>query len=171
MTPLTMLTFWASQHYRLFSVYYLLPGTLFGLFYGVYLVRQYGGTPGKLLMGIRIRKADGAPVGYREALLRYFPDAILCLAMSIAWLVPLFHLTDAEYSAFTFMERSRRMAEFAPVWSKPVQWLQMIWIWGELIVLLTNRKRRALHDFIAGTVVVHAAPTPAPQQVELRPVG
>jgi uncharacterized RDD family membrane protein YckC len=27
-------------------------------------------------------------------------------------------------------------------------------VWGEFLVLLTNRERRALHDFIAGTVVV-----------------
>jgi uncharacterized RDD family membrane protein YckC len=29
-----------------------------------------------------------------------------------------------------------------------------VWIWIELIVMLTNRRRRALHDFIAGTVVI-----------------
>jgi len=27
-------------------------------------------------------------------------------------------------------------------------------LWSEFVVLLTNRKRRALHDFIAGTVVI-----------------
>ena len=29
-----------------------------------------------------------------------------------------------------------------------------LWTWSELIVMLTNRQRRALHDFIAGTVVI-----------------
>jgi len=158
MLPLGALVFWADMHYRLFSVYYLVPSILLGLFYGVYLVQRFGGTPGKLIVGIRIRKLDGEPVGYREAFLRYLPDAILCLLMSIAWLVPLFHLSDTEYRALTYLERSKRMAEFAPFWSKPLQWAQMAWMWGELIVLLTNRRRRALHDFIAGTVVVHAPP-------------
>jgi uncharacterized RDD family membrane protein YckC len=27
--------------------------------------------------------------------------------------------------------------------------------YGEIIVLLTNKKRRAIHDFVAGTVVIH----------------
>lgn len=30
----------------------------------------------------------------------------------------------------------------------------LIWYFLELVTMLTNRKRRALHDFIAGTVVV-----------------
>jgi uncharacterized RDD family membrane protein YckC len=155
MLPLVALVFWGESMYRLFSLYYLLPGTLLGLFYSVYLVRRFGGTPGKLMVGIRIRKLDGTPVGYREAVLRYFPEFVLCLLMSIAMLFPLFHMSNAEYQSLSFMERTKRMVELAPSWYKPLQMFQTVWVWGELIVLLTNRKRRALHDFIAGTVVVY----------------
>jgi uncharacterized RDD family membrane protein YckC len=162
MLPLGALALWADAQYRLFQVYYLLPETLCGLFFGVYLVRRFGGTPGKLIMGIRIRKLDGAPVGYREAFLRYLPNAILGLFTSIALLFPLFHMTDAEYLSLGFMGRARRIAELAPSWYKPLEIATSVWTWSELIVLLTNRKRRALHDFIAGTVVVHASPAPAP---------
>jgi len=35
--------------------------------------------------------------------------------------------------------------------------LYAVWVYGELIVLLTNKKRRALHDFLAGTVVIRSA--------------
>jgi uncharacterized RDD family membrane protein YckC len=121
-------------------------------------VRRFGGTPGKLIVGIRIRKLDGEPIGYREAILRYVPDLVFWLLSSIALLFPLLKMTDAEYSSLKFMQRAKRITELAPSWYKPLQWVQSIWFWGELIVLLTNRKRRALHDFIAGTVVVH---TPA----------
>jgi uncharacterized RDD family membrane protein YckC len=155
--PLSAVVFWADAHYRMFMVYYLIPGTVFGLFYSVYLVRRFGGTPGKLIVGIRIRKLDGEPVGYREAFLRYFPEFVFGLLMSIALIFPLFHMSDAEYHSLSFMERAKRMVELAPSWYKPLQIAQNIWVWGELIVLLTNRKRRALHDFIAGTVVVHAS--------------
>lgn len=39
--PLTALELWASRNWRLFDVYFLIPGTLFGLFYNVYLVRRF----------------------------------------------------------------------------------------------------------------------------------
>ena len=156
--PLMALVFWGNARYRLFALYDLVPGTLFGLFYSVYLVRRFGGTPGKLIAGVRIRKVNGDPVGYREAVLRYLPEFVLGLLMSIAMLIPVFHMSDAEYHALSFMERAKRMVELAPSWYKPLQIVQNVWVWGELIVLLTNRKRRALHDFIAGTVVVHTSP-------------
>jgi hypothetical protein len=39
----------------------------------------------------------------------------------------------------------------------PALWLTLVpgfWFFAEVLTMLTNRKRRALHDFIAGTVVV-----------------
>jgi uncharacterized RDD family membrane protein YckC len=169
--PLTVPAVWASMHYRLFDLYYFLPSVLFGLFYNVYLVRRFGGTPGKLIMGIRIRKLDGEPVGYREALLRYVPAATLSLMSSLAMIVAVFHMTDTEYSSLSMMDWSKRITELAPSWYTPVQWAQNIWFWSELVVLLTNRKRRALHDFIAGTVVVHASAATPPQPTGTSPVS
>jgi uncharacterized RDD family membrane protein YckC len=160
MLPFSALVFWGSERFRLFDLYYLVPGTLFSLFYGVYLVRRFGGTPGKLIVGIRIRKVSGESVGYREAFLRYLPEFLLGTLMSVALLTSVLHMTDTEYHSLSFMERAKRMVELAPSWYKPLQIVQNVWVWGELIVLLTNRKRRALHDFIAGTVVVHASPNP-----------
>lgn len=157
MLPLSAMAFWGSQRYRLFDLYSLVPNTLFGLFYSVYLVRRFGGTPGKLIVGVRICKVNGEPVGYREAILRYFPEFVLGLLMSIALLTSAFHMSDTEYHTLSFMERAKRMVELAPPWFKPLQIVQNIWVWGELIVLLTNRKRRALHDFIAGTIVIRTA--------------
>lgn len=158
MLPLSALVLWGSERYRLFDLYYFVPGTLFSLFYGVYLVRRFGGTPGKLIVGVRIRKVSGEPVGYREAFLRYLPEFLLGTLMSVALLISVFHISDSEYYTLSFMERAKRMIELAPPWYKPLQIIQNVWVWGELIVLLTNRKRRALHDYIAGTVVVQTPP-------------
>ena len=170
MLPLIVLSFWCSKRYRLFELYYFLPSTLFSLFYGVYLVRRFGGTPGKLIVGVRIRKVSGEPVGYREAFLRYLPDFMLGILGSVAVIIAVMRMTDAEYHALSFMERSKRIVELTP-WYTPLQIVQNIWVWGELIVLLTNRKRRALHDFIAGTVVVRISPTPSLQQTVTVPAS
>ena len=155
MLPMIALMFWGEARYRLFALYYFVPSTLFGLFYSVYLVRRFGGTPGKLIVGVRIRKLDSGPVGYREACLRYLPDYVFTLLTSVALILPLLRMTDGEYQSLAFVERTMRIEKLAPSWYKPLQIAQQVWVWGELVVLLTNSKRRALHDFIAGTVVVH----------------
>ncbi|MDR2674823.1 MAG: RDD family protein [Opitutaceae bacterium] len=158
LAPIVMLVFWGQANFRLFRVYCFLPMVLLGLFYSVHLVRRHGGTPGKLIMGIRIRKLDGGPVGCKEAFLRYLPDFVLSALSSLALICPVLHMTGLEYQALTFTEINRRVIETAPSWHKPLQWIQTAWVWGELVVLLTNSRRRALHDFIAGTVVVRNTP-------------
>jgi uncharacterized RDD family membrane protein YckC len=171
MLPLTALVLWCSERYRLFNLYYFVPSVLFGLFYGVYLVRRFGGTPGKLIVGVRIRKVNGEAVGYREAFLRELPELILTTLTSIALLIPVLHMSDTEYHALSFMERAKRTVELAPSWYKPLQIVQNVWVWGELIVLLTNRKRRALHDFIAGTVVVRTSSNQPLQSIATAPAS
>jgi uncharacterized RDD family membrane protein YckC len=160
LAPYTALTIWGSSEFRLFDFYLFIPGILFSLFFYVYLVARFGGTPGKLIVGIRIRKLNGEPVGYREAFLRNCVDLLFGIVVGIAVILPLFHMSDAEYFSLSSGARLKRIMELAPWWNRPLQWTQDIWIWGELIVLLTNRKRRAIHDFIAGTVVVYASPRP-----------
>jgi len=33
-------------------------------------------------------------------------------------------------------------------------WINNIWVYSEFIVLLTNNRKRAIQDYIAGTVIV-----------------
>ena len=44
--------------------------------------------------------------------------------------------------------------------------------WWLTVVLLFNRRKRALHDFIAGTVVIHTAPPalPDPDRLGILPM-
>lgn len=152
--PLTALTWWANEHYRLFDLYYFVPGIAFGLFYSVYLVQRYGGTPGKLMAGLRIRKPNGTKIGYREAFLRYLPDTVLTAIMQLGLIYACLAISDAEYSSLTSIARYERLNAVAPWWYRPSTIALQIWVWSEFIVMMTNRKRRALHDFIAGTVVI-----------------
>ena len=66
----------------------------------------------------------------------------------------MFGMTDEQYESMSFMERSAFIMASLPIWYKPIHWAHNIWIWGEFIVLLMNKRRRALHDFLAGTVVI-----------------
>ncbi|MEM8708155.1 MAG: RDD family protein [Actinomycetota bacterium] len=52
-------------------------GLVFWAVYAVFLVAQFGGTPGKLILGLRITEEDGStPVGYRGAVMRSLPGLL-----------------------------------------------------------------------------------------------
>ena len=155
--PLTGLVLWVGGMTRLFQLYYFVPGLLIGMFFHVYLVKRYGGTPGKLLMKTRISRLDGTAVSYRDALIRYSVLFVLSALISIATLVGTLNISDSEYLSLGFQARNLRLMQLVPGWFMPVNILLNIWIWGEFVVMLTNKRRRALHDFMAGTVVIRVA--------------
>jgi uncharacterized RDD family membrane protein YckC len=175
--PLIALVLWGNQHVRLFQLYYFIPGHMFSLFYNVYLVRRFGGTPGKRIMGISIRKTDGSPVGYREAVLRYLPEALLAALGTAGLIYAMLSFSDVTYASMSFSERGKQIIALAPAWYEPVNVTLAIWLFSEPIIMLTNRKRRALHDFIAGTIVLldtpnvidHSKPTQRGRSSRARP--
>lgn len=52
----------------------------------------------------------------------------------------------------------RKLVSDRSAFYQPYNVVQQVWFWSEIVVLLSNKKRRAVHDFIAGTVVVKVAP-------------
>jgi uncharacterized RDD family membrane protein YckC len=152
--PVMLLEFWGNEQSRLFQLYWFIPSLILSLWFHVYLVKRYGGTPGKILLKIKISKLDGADVGYREALLRHSVLLIMSLIVSASLIPVTLQMTDAQYFLFEWKERAMYMTEHAPAWHKYSNIMINIWIWGEFIIMLTNKKRRALHDFMAGTVVI-----------------
>jgi uncharacterized RDD family membrane protein YckC len=152
--PITGLSYWLNERYRLAYVYSFVPWIIVGLWYYVYLVKRYGGTPGKRILKIRITRLDGTPVGYREAFLRHSVLFVLSILQPIAILIAILNMSDAEYLSLGFQERTLKLVAMAPAWHETLNILSNIWIWSEFVVMLTNKRRRAPHDFIAGTVVI-----------------
>lgn len=152
--PLMGLTFWLGGIWRLFHVFYAVPGLLFGLWFYVHLVKRYGGTPGKLLMGIRIARLDGASVGYKEAMIRYSVWIAFSVVGTAATVIAALSMTDADYLSLGFLGANAMLVDSMPGWYRPVPMLANIWVWSEFIVMMTNRQRRSLQDYMAGTIVV-----------------
>jgi uncharacterized RDD family membrane protein YckC len=152
--PFGLLTIWVYSHSQLAPSIWLLPLISFGVWFNVYLVRRYGGTPGKVLLGLRIVRVDGTPVGYKEAFLRHLPLLLSGALIGLALVFASWKLTDAEHMGLAFKLRQMRMEQLAPSWYEKVLAFEQIWMLGEFLVMMTNAKRRALHDYIAGTVVI-----------------
>lgn len=154
MAPLASLDYFLGGEIRLLQLYVLVPSQILSLFMFIYMVRKYGGSPGKLVMGLRIAMADGAPVTLKAALLRYGVMWSLSVLMALAMILAIMSTPDNSHMSLSYMARSAAVSQYLPSWYTPVLVLTQLWVWGSLITILCNRKRRAIHDFIAGTVVL-----------------
>ena len=127
---------------------------LFFLAFGIYLVKQYGGTPGKLIVGIKVVKLDGTNVGWGEAFMRNFVDfCLMVFGMSLGYMA-IESIGYSEYQSMDFMKRGLEVQAYNPSLFKIQQWAGLVWGVSELIVLLTNPRRRGLHDFIGETLII-----------------
>ncbi len=139
-------------------MYWLIPSALIGLWFHVYLVGRYGGTPGKLAVRIRIVMTDGSPVTFMAAAVRYSVLCVLGLLLGVGLAMASLAMSDAQYFSMGLLQRSQALVALAPPWYGTANVLLQIWVWGEFVTLLFNKRRRAVHDFMAGTVVVRAVP-------------
>ncbi|HJV77550.1 MAG TPA: RDD family protein [Paludibacter sp.] len=134
--------------------YAVVPNLLFGIWFEVYLVKRYGGTPGKLMMGIKIIKNNGADVDWRAAFYRYSVELFLAILGVYVMILTLNLIDDNTYISLGFMKRNQLIATLNPIPGKVHSWLNALWVVTGLIVLVSDRRKRSTHDFIAGTVVI-----------------
>jgi uncharacterized RDD family membrane protein YckC len=158
--PIIALSFWSFSSSRAVALSFELPiAALFPL-YNIYFIARWGQTLGKMALGIRVVALDGAPAGYRRALLRHSVDLVFALATSVLTLFALATTTSQEFEAMSLDARLELLAAKTGSLNDFVNWLVLAWTASELVVLLFNEKRRAIHDYIAGTVVVHTRNVP-----------
>jgi uncharacterized RDD family membrane protein YckC len=133
-------------------------GPLLSWAYTIFFHARWGQTLGKKAMNIRVVKVSGEPISWREAFLRSSVDIVLRTLVMIGTLIALLHFPESAFGQVARAQWSKHLADFSPVWLSWVNILSNIWFWSELVTLLFNKKKRALHDLIAGTVVIQEQP-------------
>ena len=126
---------------------------LLSIWYHLALQVKFGGTPGLRLMKVKIRKLDGSPVAYREVFLRFSPTLVFMALATVANFYTFSHMNDADFS-LPMIERGKVILAATPSWTYAVVIATNIWAWSEFVVMMLNKQRRAIHDFIAGTVML-----------------
>lgn len=159
-------------------VFYLLKmnqNYLFGLMlvsfitlpiYFIYFHTKSGATPGKSIIGLKIVKLDLSNLKLKDAVLRSSGDImfsimnLIWLAITIGYFIHKEGFTSEKLTYYDFI------GIFGSLYFVAIRLLEKIWFWSEVVFVLTNSKKRAIHDFIAGTVVVVENTLPASSAIK-----
>ena len=128
---------------------------IFFRFYFVYLVAKFGQTPGKMLLKARVIRMDGHPVRWSNAWIRNSVETLIVILLNIAFVLAFSHFSPNEFNALDVAGKKNLLGEFMPAFVATMLMVNKAFGWSESLVVLTNRKKRALHDYLAGTVVIH----------------
>jgi len=113
--------------------------------YSVLMLGLRGQTLGKMVCRVRVLDASSeAPITFRHALLRDSVPIVINIIMTV-------YLLKNQTLYWQIVKNQR--PESLPLPLVIFAGFGVIWFLLELITMLTNKKRRALHDFIGGTVV------------------
>jgi uncharacterized RDD family membrane protein YckC len=120
--------------------------------YPIVFHARWGQTLGKMATKIKVVQRNGRAISLKHAFLRNSVDVALWVAFGVSAVLTL-ATWDGAWSSLGWSERMRLFGE-RKAFNGAYGWISNGWLWSEVVVLLFNRRRRALHDFIAGTVVV-----------------
>lgn len=160
LAPLIAVSFWTLSASRTIAILVEVPLAFAFAFYNIYFVGRWGQTIGKMALKIRVVRLNGGDAGFRRAFYRHAVDFAFSVATSALTICALMSISDHEYSILVFDDRLDLVEKKTGAWITVLNWLSLAWVGSELVVLLLNEKRRALHDYIAGTVVVHTSEAP-----------
>ena len=115
--------------------------TFLSLFYSIFAHYKYGQTIGKWVAGVKVLDiSETKTLTLRHSILR---DSFYLVIEIIGLL----------YFTFLFLQTGKTeyiLNDYRSFADQPILWWTLI----ELISMLTNTKRRAVHDFLARSVVV-----------------
>ncbi len=134
--------------------YSFLIQLIVGVWFNVYLVKKYEGTPGKLLLKIKIIKMGGGKISYQDAFMRYSVIFILNIVLTIAIYQGSQNINFVEYAKLDYMKRLVVVGQTVPDLYNTISNIITLWCFIGFVVLLANYEQRAAHDFIGGTIVV-----------------
>jgi uncharacterized RDD family membrane protein YckC len=152
MAPLFVIDAVFGGSSQLFPLYMLITTQVLIAAY-IYMIVKFGGTPGKLMLGMRIAMVDGAPVTLKAALLRNCVIWALGLLSSAMVVRAAFAMTPEAYVDLDYFERSAAMSESTQS-ILIISILMQVWLVTSAIAFFISKKNRALHDLMAGTIVI-----------------
>ena len=153
---------------QIYSLYSTIADYSIWLIYSIYLHGRYGQTIGKMLLKIKVTGTNGEKISYWQAIKRDSIYIILAIITVITFFThkedyaqyneSLSFISSVDFESIDFEdpEFNEHMEIASNFSSAPVSWLgniSLIYFILELVTMLTNKKRRALHDYIAKTEV------------------
>jgi len=143
--PLGLITHWVFRTDAPPSLRgaWFLFSTFSGVAYSIFFHARWGQTIGKRVMGVVVRHVSERPLSLGQAVVRDFVPLVFAAHDAVS------------YAPMAFAGKNPFVQPY--VVATGVLWFVEAWTVLEILTMLTNSRRRALHDLVAGSVVVRVS--------------
>jgi len=155
---------WVLEYFSKTAAWILvIPTAIVFVGYPIYCHGRFGQTVGKRAMRIRVVRTTGERIGWREAYLRSIGGLFFSVFSVIGSFVALATIAATDYYGVGWLKHLQNLVACQPAWLAWTTPASQILLSSDVVVILFNKRRRALHDFIAGTVVIAEPKIPVAQ--------
>lgn len=117
--------------------------SLVSVFYYILMHARFGQTLGKMVLKVKVLDISERPITFTQAVIRSLPQ-----------MLPIVITASLSIFAITSPDMNEAQSNSLGIVSSGAYILYSIWSIGDCVSALVTEKNRALHDLIAGTVVV-----------------
>ena len=134
----------------------IIPQLAYGIVWTVFwmwLIVKYGATPGKMVIKARIINSNGEFLNWGKVFIRMIFPGLLIAINSYLQQWQTMSTAPAETSINSFLEIGQAMNQYG----QPFTFLATILgltVYADVLAVLFNKRKQAIHDFIAGSYVV-----------------
>ncbi len=157
MLPAIVLFGWLASQSLMLAYLVAIPSGLMYWAYSYHFHAVSGQTIGKRAVGIRVVQLDGSRINRPISFRRSVVDLVFAILSVLATFLALRTISSVEYAALSWTEQTIRVHSVHTAFFRWVDYAAQAWVWSEVVTVLFNHRRRAIHDFIAGTCVVTEA--------------
>ncbi len=118
------------------------------------LLSRYGRTVGKWAVGVRVIDKAGQKISFGRGILRQILSVPSMVAGLVMYSLLYQAVSEQGLNFASFMEVARWLHAATPSVLRKLNDAATYLTLVDVLVVLTNRERRSLHDFIAGTYVI-----------------
>lgn len=121
----------------------------------IYFHAKRGQTVGKIAGKLKVVNLDGRDISWKTAVLRSTPEFLFAFFAVIGICLATISIPETVLRDMDRRQRNQMTYENMPEFIQWACWAFFAWLVLDIMVLFLNKKKRALHDFIAGTMVIH----------------
>ncbi|GAK87939.1 hypothetical protein JCM19238_5549 [Vibrio ponticus] len=153
--PITMAVVYAQGFSQQLGILLAIPAAMVFAVYCILAHWWFGATLGKRLMKLKVvTEYAERSINFSHSLLRGLVYVLYALAMGYLQILAFQGISASEYLALEWYMRESLVEENMLDWHQKVQIIALVWFTISTLCLIVTGKKRALHDFIGGTVVV-----------------
>lgn len=152
--PISAGNFWAMTQPAHVYVMLYLPLAILGLGISVFFIGRWGATPGKMIMKLKIIDIGGGAVSYMQAVIRDIVNIVLTLIMFTAFALKYSDI-EADATGLILIHAADKSPLFMIC-----SLVGPVWLVIDSLFVAFTKQRRAVHDFIAKTAVIHVRKEP-----------